>query len=382
MKIQDCQMDIACTRSASEEREASASVQARSEGTWKSFRDMVESYRKDGKTLPDEVTDVLGRPQDIPESWQAGALASAGEDRRRRVEMLLREMLNRLFALLSAKPGEACQEGTSSSLPDLGQAGASPEAAAPVAAPLPPRAQVTLVSWEASASLRIKEQESTSVCARGSVQTRDGRCIDFDLQVNMARQYEAESTLTASGTQVALKDPLVLNFDGNAAELADTRFDFDLDSDGRSESVAGLKGGSAFLALDRNGDGAINNGQELFGARSGNGLSELQQYDSDGNHWIDEADAIYSQLRIWRPGSKSESGGPVTERLQTLEEAGVGALWLGSAKSEFSLKDKDNHLQGQVRHTGVWLEENGRAHSLQQVDLATTPDSAASTPAA
>jgi len=39
--------------------------------------------------------------------------------------------------------------------------------------------------------------------------------------------------------------------------------------------------------------------------------------------------------------------------------------------SQFSLKDKENQLQGQVRQTGVWLAENGQAGALQQVDLAT-----------
>jgi hypothetical protein len=54
----------------------------------------------------------------------------------------------------------------------------------------------------------------------------------------------------------------------------------------------------------------------------------------------------------------------------SLTEAGVGALFLGSQSTEFSLKDNQQQLQGQVRQTGVFLRENGTAGTLQQIDLA------------
>ena len=50
---------------------------------------------------------------------------------------------------------------------------------------------------------------------------------------------------------------------------------------------------------DFNNDGIINDGKELFGPNSGNGFSDLANYDLDKNGWIDENDTIYDKLRIW-----------------------------------------------------------------------------------
>ncbi len=377
MRIQDCQMDISCQRTASETRESSYVFRFERDDE---FKNMLESYTKDGKIVAQEVEPRDSAIALVLESWSSGAIASGDESRRRRVDQLLQEMITRLFAMLTAGGKDCCchKDEDSTGLPDLGQGkGTSAGASAAGGAPTQPQTpRVWVITWESETNLKVRESESTTVCASGSVRTADGRCIDFDLEVAMQRQYEADYQKKESGTW-ELKDPLVLNFPGKAAELADTRFDFDLDADGDKESVAGLGRGSAFLALDRNGDGAINDGRELFGALSGNGFADLKAYDTDGNNWIDEADAIYSQLRLWQPGADTAAAGKAGQEgksagLQTLQEAGVGALWLGSVQSEFSLKDGDNQQQGQVRQTGVWLAENGEAGSLQQVDLATT----------
>ena len=58
---------------------------------------------------------------------------------------------------------------------------------------------------------------------------------------------------------------------------------------------------SAYLAIDANNDGLINDGSELFGTRSGDGFADLAKLDSDGNRWLDEADSQFDRLRIWQP---------------------------------------------------------------------------------
>ena len=75
-----------------------------------------------------------------------------------------------------------------------------------------------------------------------------------------------------------------------------------------------------FLALDKNGDGRMNDGSELFGTASGDGFKDLAAYDEDGNGWIDENDSIYSQLKIW---TKDENG---KDHLIDLKDADVGAI--------------------------------------------------------
>ena len=123
--------------------------------------------------------------------------------------------------------------------------------------------------------------------------------------------------------------------------------------------------GSGYLALDKNGDGVINNGSELFGTTSGNGFADLAAYDSDGNGWIDEADEIFDKLRIW---SKDANGKDV---LVGLGAAGVGAIYLGSADTEFSLNSKsDNSTNAVIRKSGIFLYENGNVGTIQHVDVA------------
>ena len=154
--------------------------------------------------------------------------------------------------------------------------------------------------------------------------------------------------------------------DNLPAGVKDMTFQFDIDCDGKMDEVSMLREGSGFLALDKNGDGKINDGSELFGTRSGNGFADLAVYDEDGNGWIDENDEIFDKLRVW---SKDKDGKDV---LKTLKEADVGAIYLGSTNSQFSLTDKkDNEVLGAVRSTGIYLKEStGMAGTVQQVDLA------------
>ncbi|MBV5349781.1 hypothetical protein JZU71_01050, partial [bacterium] len=137
-------------------------------------------------------------------------------------------------------------------------------------------------------------------------------------------------------------DPLVINFGGKTAELSGKCFSFDLDVDGRNELINALGSTSGYLAIDRNGDGAINDGSELFGSRTGDGFAELSELDSDGNHWLDEADVAYDKLLVWK---KDGSG---MDSLNTLRETGVGALYLGSVETPFALTDDENKLLANV----------------------------------
>jgi hypothetical protein len=210
------------------------------------------------------------------------------------------------------------------------------------------------------------EAEQTSFQAQGIVRTADGREISFELQLSMSREYLEQSDVSVRLGDAArqAKDPLVINFNGSSAQLTAAKFSFDLDADGSTEQISFVAPGSGFLALDRNRDGKINNGSELFGPASGNGFSELAAYDQDGNLWIDENDAVFSQLNVW---SKDAQG---NDQIATLKEAGVGALYLGNAATEFSVKDASNRLDGQIRSTGIYLGENGSAGTMQQIDLA------------
>ena len=208
------------------------------------------------------------------------------------------------------------------------------------------------------------ETEQTTFSASGTVTTADGQEIKFDLQLSMARQYHEESDISIRLGDAARKtDPLVLNFAGTAAQLTDQRFAFDLNTDGQQELINFLAQGSGFLAFDRNKDGKINDGSELFGPTSGDGFQELALLDGDRNGWIDENDAAFKQLNIWTRDSAGH------DQLQSLAASGVGAIALSRIDTPFDLKTNANELLGQIRTSGIFLQESGTAGTIQQIDL-------------
>lgn len=216
-----------------------------------------------------------------------------------------------------------------------------------------------------TASYYHEEAEDTAFRTSGTVRTADGREISFGLELGMSRRFREETKIENITEIVDLTDPLVINLDGNIAGLSDQKFMFDIDADGEEESISYLQGGSGYLALDKNGDGVINDGSELFGTKSGDGFADLAEYDADGNGWIDENDSIFDKLLIW---AKDENG---KDELYTLKEVGVGAICLQRAATDFSLNSqKDNTQNGQIRSTGIFLYENGNAGTMQQLDLA------------
>ena len=208
------------------------------------------------------------------------------------------------------------------------------------------------------------ESEQTTFEASGVIKSSDGKEIKFSLNLAMQRQYSETSTTSIRLGDAARKtDPLVINFDGTAAQLGERRFAFDLDADGANEKINFVESGSGFLALDLNGDGKVNDGKELFGPATGNGFSELRQYDADGNGWIDESDPVFSQLKVW---TKDGAG---TDSLKSLSALGVGAISLHAVATPFDIKTAGNQLLGSVVASSVYLTEDGSAGSVQQVDL-------------
>ena len=116
------------------------------------------------------------------------------------------------------------------------------------------------------------ESESMSFAAQGVAITEDGRQIDFGVSISMSRSFAQYMNVQIPMVQNALMDPLVINLDSGTANVSDQKFRFDLDADGNEESISMPTKGSAFLALDLNGDGSINDGSELFGTKSGDGF--------------------------------------------------------------------------------------------------------------
>jgi hypothetical protein len=207
------------------------------------------------------------------------------------------------------------------------------------------------------------EKESMNFSAQGTILTEDGSEIKFKLNIATSREYTAYQRIDIKAGD-ALIDPLVVNYGAGGASLSGFKTDFDLNADGTQDTMSFLAEGSGFLALDENSDGVINDGSELFGPTSGDGFGELAEYDNDQNGWVDENDSIYKELSLW---IKDAAG---NDQLLALSQVGIGAIYLGNVDSLFSLKDTDNHLDAQIKETGIFLKENGEAGTIQHVDFA------------
>jgi len=153
-------------------------------------------------------------------------------------------------------------------------------------------------------------------------------------------------------------DPLVLNFDGSV-QLSSQRVRFDLNADGEMDSLAGFASASFLLARDANGNGAIDDGSEIFGALTGEGYAELKHFDDNGDELISADDSVWKNLTLWRPGDAGVG--------QSLDAAKIQAIGLQSIASPFVLTGIDGESLGQVRKTGFFVADDQLKVS-QQID--------------
>jgi trimeric autotransporter adhesin len=152
---------------------------------------------------------------------------------------------------------------------------------------------------------------------------------------------------------------------------------FDVNADGVTDHVQWVKAGGdeGFLALDRSGNGLVDNGAELFGVgtplvldgrNAPNGFVGLAQYDTrelGGNDdgWITEADAIWPQLRIWL--DTNADGVSTSDEMRTLKSFGLTAL------ETIPRIRKRVDEAGNVLPYWAWALQRGRAGRAAMVDV-------------
>ncbi len=203
------------------------------------------------------------------------------------------------------------------------------------------------------------EYEETTFSASGTITLSDGSQTDFSFNLSYSREFESYSEQLVQRQE--LQDPLVINFSDQPMSLSTETVEFDLNMDGQMDDMPTLSAQAGFLALDKNNNGIIDDGSELFGAQTGDGFFELSQYDDNQDGFINEHDAVFSQLMVWQPGTDNE--------LTKLSDTNVDTISLQNVETEFSFTDENNQRLGQMRQTSIYANQDGSVGSVHQIDL-------------
>ncbi len=135
-------------------------------------------------------------------------------------------------------------------------------------------------------------------------------------------------------------DPIILDMDSDGIELisvANSNVQFDFDKDGFNEKAGWVAPDDAFLVWDKNGNGQIDDIDEMFGNETISGFDELRPH-TGVDHKLSAADAIYTELRLWN--DLNSDGIVDAGELRTLAEAGVVELYLNP--TEKNIVEKGN----------------------------------------
>ncbi|WP_320034730.1 hypothetical protein [Halarcobacter sp.] len=211
------------------------------------------------------------------------------------------------------------------------------------------------------------QKSSVHFSTNAQINTSSGS-FNIDLNLYFSQEFYEQHKTKIEIAGVTFQDPLIINFDDKNINSFDNiskkiTFEFDLDNNGTKEKIPLLKDGSGFLALDKNNNGTIDNGNELFGPNTGYGFKELAKYDEDGNNWIDEADSIFNSLKIWEINEEGENN------LITLSQAGVGAIYLSSIATGFNYSKAYGEQTASLKESSIFLKENGEAGLITSIDL-------------
>jgi Ca2+-binding RTX toxin-like protein len=181
--------------------------------------------------------------------------------------------------------------------------------------------------------------------------------VSFNLNVTDATNHTSSTpflvTFVRRGASVP---PLVLDLDGDGVEL--TPYDgstvlFDMDGDGVRDKTGWVGADDGLLALDRNGNGTIDDiGEISFVGDAEGALSDLEglrAFDTNGDNFVDAADARFGEFQVWQDAN--HDGVSQANELKSLSELGVTHIGLTLTRGEQDSDTSDNLVYGTADFT-------------------------------
>jgi len=166
-----------------------------------------------------------------------------------------------------------------------------------------------------------------------NVQGRDGT----DIIKGIEKLQFSDQTVNAK----SYTTPLVLDLDGDGIQTLniDQGVQFDINADGSMESVGWVSSGDGLLTFDRNADGTVNDGSELFGSAfqladgslANDGFEALASLDSNADGTLDASDSAWGSLQVWKDANSDGVSGE--GEMFSLNDLGITSLSLANTAS-------------------------------------------------
>jgi hypothetical protein len=199
--------------------------------------------------------------------------------------------------------------------------------------------------------------------------------IDYDINGNVSGNFRTGS----SARNPIPRDPLAIDLDGDGIETAGVGTSpvlFDHNADGIRTGTGWVKGDDGWLVLDRNGNGLIDSGRELFGVDTllsgtpgvdatyaNTGFEALKTLDSNGDNLFNATDAAFAQVRIWQ--DTNQDGISQASELFTLAQKNIASIGLTASNTTQNLGN-GNTVSGTATVTRI----NGTTTLAETVSVA------------
>ena len=173
-------------------------------------------------------------------------------------------------------------------------------------------------------------------------------------------------------TEIRRRDPMVFDLDGDGLETVgidpNAPILFDHNGDGIKTGTGWVSSDDAFLVLDRNGNGSIDSGRELFGdstplaggGAAADGFAALAAEDTNHDGQVNASDANFANLRLWR--DLNQDGVSQSNELISLTSAGIQSINVGSTEHSQTLNNGN-----QIADLGTYTRADGSQGVLGEV---------------
>lgn len=204
------------------------------------------------------------------------------------------------------------------------------------------------------------EAQSITFNAEGSISTQDGQNVKFSVSLSMSRLFYNQANINAASGDAGTKDPLQVSFDGMAAELTTTSFNFSIDNKGSVDQVAtNPKLAPAVTAAPVSGQIA---GDNTTAGLQNSGTQNTTQQDDPFGSLVNAVTSFFNALQIWQHHADG------SQQLLALGDQSIGAIFLGHVTKPLAADPKIDTLPGVFSKGSIVVPEPSKPSTTPQIN--------------